>query len=507
MIILLGMLFSTQTLAVTNVNPLVAISDQKIDNNTVFVDRIVSAGIGWITIHNTTNEGDVGPGIGHTQIFHGINSAVPVLISNPHTILLIAMLHIDNGSIGTYEFPGVDSPVKDKSSNIVMTYFYEQSNYIPHIVVSDQVIVDSKISINLIEFNNSTGWVAIHNKTTSGSIGPTIGHSLIQMGINRNIIVTLDENTSTDTLVAMLHVDTGVIGVWDYPNSDGSMKKDGSLIISEFNVVGVTLINTDSNSIELNVNSLTSSPKILHIIFSFISAFILVLVGIINFTRNKTNKLNQIFLGFYLFIGLFQFFDALLILLGTDIEIQFANLIRDFIITSLILGLAFGVLGVLLIYFGENFVFSKNTVLFELSSLSILLIISLFSDSVNVVSGGIGYGSLGAHVQPTRTELGWIIISSYYLLSLTIIIVVLGKLLMDKNTEPELKNKLLRLLLGLVLSISFLLIFDLSFAIQEIVNIVLNNYIIHFFAHAVIVLGALLILSAYVTTIEKNNLN
>jgi hypothetical protein len=305
----------------------------------------------------------------------------------------------------------------------------------------------------------------------------------------------------------MLHVDTGVIGVWDYPNSDGSMKKDGSLIISEFNVVGVTLINTDSNSIELNVNSLTSSPKILHIIFSFISAFILVLVGIINFTRNKTNKLNQIFLGFYLFIGLFQFFDALLILLGTDIEIQFANLIRDFIITSLILGLAFGVLGVLLIYFGENFVFSKNTVLFELSSLSILLIISLFSDSVNVVSGGIGYGSLGAHVQPTRTELGWIIISSYYLLSLTIIIVVLGKLLMDKNTEPELKNKLLRLLLGLVLSISFLLIFDLSFAIQEIVNIVLNNYIIHFFAHAVIVLGALLILSAYVTTIEKNNLN
>ena len=219
----LGIAFYTSTtLSATSINPSVKITDQKIDNNTVYVDQVVSAGLGWITIHNTTSEGGVGPGIGHTHLQHGISTAVPINIPVAHTTYLIAMLHIDAGKIGTYEFPnGSDLPVKDKDSNIVMVYFHDLSSYNPRIVVSDQQVIDNKISINLVEFNETHGWVAIYNQSTGTSEGARIGVANITTGINLNIAVNVTPGSTTDILYAELHFDKGTIGVFEDPGADG----------------------------------------------------------------------------------------------------------------------------------------------------------------------------------------------------------------------------------------------------------------------------------------------
>lgn len=491
-----------RTQATTTLDPSVRVSDQKIDNNTVYVDQVVCAGPAWIAIHNATdiNTPINNQIIGYTHLDHGIHSVVPVSITSPYTSVLVAMLHIDNGTIGDYS-PSTDPPVF-LNGTIVEMGFNVETDYNPHIVVSSQAIVGSQISIDLIEFNETSGWVAIHNETVNGTIGPTIGHAQLVKGLNFNVLVTIDTKLATDNLYAMIHVDTGTQGVWDYPDFDGAMKRNGGTITEKFGVGGVTVI-TEGTSGTLNLDSLISSPKILHIIFSIISAFILVLVGSINFIRNPSNRLNQLFLGFYTFIGLFQFFDAFLLLLGTDIDLGFANLLRDIIISSLLLGFAFGVLGVLLIYFGENFILSKRAIIVEIVGMALILLLSLLNDSVSKSTTGSGYGSTGAHIQASRTLLGWITISGFYTLALIVIVYFLVRLIMDPRTGKELRSKLIRLLIGLVLSISFLLLFDLSFDVQEIVDFVLNNYVIHFLAHTIIVIGALFILSAYITTIAE----
>ncbi len=89
----------------------VIVKDQVYDGTSVVIAKVVSQGPGWMTIH-AQDKGAIGPVIGYEHVNPGENDNVVVKIDTQKaTPVLYAMLHVDAGKIGVYEFPGADVPV------------------------------------------------------------------------------------------------------------------------------------------------------------------------------------------------------------------------------------------------------------------------------------------------------------------------------------------------------------------------------------------------------------
>jgi predicted lipoprotein with Yx(FWY)xxD motif len=90
--------------------PTVQVSDQSVDGGQLVVAEVVSAGPGWIVIH-ADSSGKPGPVLGYSPVKDGLNQNVAVMIDDSEaTPVLYAMLHVDAGTVGAYEFPGADGP-------------------------------------------------------------------------------------------------------------------------------------------------------------------------------------------------------------------------------------------------------------------------------------------------------------------------------------------------------------------------------------------------------------
>ncbi|HNP87980.1 MAG: LPXTG cell wall anchor domain-containing protein [Chloroflexi bacterium SZAS-1] len=90
----------------------VTASDQPIANNTITVANVTAGQDGWIVAH-LDEGGQPGKVLGETAVKKGENPNVKITLSEAVPVggKLWPMLHIDAGKIGTYEFPGADSPV------------------------------------------------------------------------------------------------------------------------------------------------------------------------------------------------------------------------------------------------------------------------------------------------------------------------------------------------------------------------------------------------------------
>jgi len=105
----MALLASCRTM--TPSGPEVAVSDQRVEYGAVAVGRVVSEGPGWLVIHSEVN-GAPGPDPGWASVKPGVSRNVRVKIGAAGlTPYLWAMLHVDAGSMGSYEFPGPDFPV------------------------------------------------------------------------------------------------------------------------------------------------------------------------------------------------------------------------------------------------------------------------------------------------------------------------------------------------------------------------------------------------------------
>jgi hypothetical protein len=206
----------------------VEVSDQAIDQGTVTVATVNAVEDGWVVIH-TEADGKPGPVIGYTQIPAGESTDVKVAVDTSQaTPNLFAMLHVDEGAKGTYEFPGADVPVKE-GDMIVMKAFNqaEATNSAPYISAEDQPIVDGTVWVAAAM--DVPGWVAIH-ADADGKPGPVIGYAQIPGGEWKDLKITVDESQATATLYAMLHVDAGVAGTYEFPGDDVPVK-DGDMIV------------------------------------------------------------------------------------------------------------------------------------------------------------------------------------------------------------------------------------------------------------------------------------
>ena len=94
--------------------------DQSGDGKTITIKAVnITGSTGFIAIHADLS-GKPGPVVGHVAIPAGDSSNVVVTLDKASpTGAYWPMLHLDAGTIGTYEFPGPDVPVKS-GADIVM---------------------------------------------------------------------------------------------------------------------------------------------------------------------------------------------------------------------------------------------------------------------------------------------------------------------------------------------------------------------------------------------------
>ena len=117
-------LFGSVAMAQTDppVTPNVQISEAGIVDGSVSIVRAVVTGPGWVVIH-ADNNGRPGAVLGYAPLDEGENNNISVDIdADAATPILHAMLHVDAGAVGTYEFPGADEPVMIED-DIVMAKF------------------------------------------------------------------------------------------------------------------------------------------------------------------------------------------------------------------------------------------------------------------------------------------------------------------------------------------------------------------------------------------------
>lgn len=77
------------------------------------------------------------------------------------------------------------------------------------------------------------GWVVIH-ADENGAPGPAIGRAAVSNGENTDVMVEIDTKAATVTLHAMLHTDTGEMGIYEFLDADPPVRVDGSVVVNTF---------------------------------------------------------------------------------------------------------------------------------------------------------------------------------------------------------------------------------------------------------------------------------
>ena len=212
--------------------PSVTVSDQADKEDTVTIDKVESAGPGWIVIHIESNGGP-GPVVGYAAVKDGVNTNVVVKIdSYSATPVLFAMLHTDVGKVGVYEFPGADIPVM--SNGMMVSPSFKVSDLDMRVVVKKQTIMNGTVNIAEV-LSNGPGWLVIHSDANGGP-GPVIGYAAAPDGLTRNLVVKIDPSKTTPVLYAMLHADLGKVGTYEFPGPDVPVMVDDKMVSPPFKV-------------------------------------------------------------------------------------------------------------------------------------------------------------------------------------------------------------------------------------------------------------------------------
>ncbi|MDL1902190.1 hypothetical protein FBR02_15645 [Anaerolineae bacterium CFX9] len=107
----------------------------------------------------------------------------------------------------------------------------------PSVTVADQVVLHGSVRVDAV-VSNGPGFVVIHIDN-NGAPGPVAGYRAVNDGVSYNVDIDIDTTVATPVLYAMLHEDTGEVGVYEFgtvQGADGPVRVDGNVVTPAFNV-------------------------------------------------------------------------------------------------------------------------------------------------------------------------------------------------------------------------------------------------------------------------------
>lgn len=107
------------------------------------------------------------------------------------------------------------------------------NNELPFIQLSAQSIADGVVVVDNL-YTTLPSWLVIHSDE-SGVPGEVLGNLALSSGLYNNLSVPLRSTVSSTVLWAMLHVDEGEIGVFEFPGGvDLPMTVNGQIVATNF---------------------------------------------------------------------------------------------------------------------------------------------------------------------------------------------------------------------------------------------------------------------------------
>jgi hypothetical protein len=110
------------------------------------------------------------------------------------------------------------------------------------------------------------GWIVIH-ADQDGAPGAVIGRAAVEAGTNTSVQVEIEAESATDTLYAMLHVDTGTESEHELPDGDPPVQFEGQIVVTPFSVqteetvggrANVSVVDSDHEPDEITVDAGTT---------------------------------------------------------------------------------------------------------------------------------------------------------------------------------------------------------------------------------------------------------
>lgn len=212
---------------INQTTPTVIGGDQQLNNNRVALD-VAAAEDGWMAIYADNGSGAPGTLLGKTHVNAGPNGTVSVALDtaaanaiSPNAILW-GVLHIDRGVEGTFEFPGADQTVSFGGSP-VRVWFKAFGSATPRVLTTPQKITNNIINIDKVE-STVVGWIVLHETDANDDpiLGSSIGRARVSIGATENVVVTVEKNVPTGTLLAaVLHRDDPAVGTWQNTGETG----------------------------------------------------------------------------------------------------------------------------------------------------------------------------------------------------------------------------------------------------------------------------------------------
>jgi len=228
--------------------PSIHVADQDVQGGMVSVAEAVSAGPGWAVIYTEGSDGQPGEQLGYAPLVDGQNTNVMVAIDPAKaTPRLFAVLHQDTGAIGTFEYPQADPPVHIEVRMVQASFRADVQVSAqgtpagpatpeasgmpgmepgpgaeptgPTVVTDDQPIRGGTVIIDEV-YSTGPGWIGVHLSNPDGTLShAAIGAGRVNPGLNHNVIVHLTKpERATPVMYAMLHVDSGTVGEYEFPD-------------------------------------------------------------------------------------------------------------------------------------------------------------------------------------------------------------------------------------------------------------------------------------------------
>jgi hypothetical protein len=105
----------------------------------------------------------------------------------------------------------------------------------PSVTVSNQTVQDEQVTIATV-YADQAGWIVIH-ADDGGAPSTVLGITAVSAGNNTNVKVGLGTDTVTEQLHAMLHIDAGLSGEYEFPGEDAPVTVDGKVVNVPFSTV------------------------------------------------------------------------------------------------------------------------------------------------------------------------------------------------------------------------------------------------------------------------------
>lgn len=200
--------------------PSLTASDQLLnEDGQLTIDQVMALQSGWIVVY-ADEGGETGMVLGFVNVDEGQHEDVLISI-DPYQAspILYAILHVDAGEAGTFDYPGPDRPVTDGSDVVMDEFNVDLQVIVPEVTVADQELADdSSIFIDKV-VAPEPGWIALQADQNDAP-GKLLGFAPVDKGENEDVAISLNWHEASPTLHAVLYVDAGEMGRFEGPEKD-----------------------------------------------------------------------------------------------------------------------------------------------------------------------------------------------------------------------------------------------------------------------------------------------